>query len=152
MRLTLVGAAVCGAMLSAVSAGVAAAQPEAVERLVDALLPAANAHDTDRFLAGYLHDSTLVFAFNGTMTTGYASVRDLQQKAWAKTDVVYSQRAPVTYAVLAPNVVVVTDPLGSRRTGADGETKTTDFVVTMICQKRPEGWRIVYVHESAAAR
>jgi ketosteroid isomerase-like protein len=142
---TLLGAAVlCGALLT----GVAQGQQAAVQPLLDDLLPAANAHDTDRFLAGYVHDSTLVFAYNGTVTTGYANVRALQLKAWAKTDVVYSQRGPMVFTVVTPDVVVVTDPLGSRRTGPDGETKTADFMVTMVCAKRPEGWRIVYVHES----
>jgi hypothetical protein len=72
----------------------------------------------------------------------------LQLAAWAKTDVIYSQRGPMTVATLVPDVVVVTDPLSSRRTLPTGEVKTGDLTVTMICQKRPDGWRIVYVHES----
>jgi ketosteroid isomerase-like protein len=143
---TMLGVAV---MCSALLAGAARGQQAAVQRMMDDLLPAANAHDTDRFLSGYVHDSTLVFAYNGSVTTGYANVRDLQLKAWAKTDVVYSQRGPMTFMTLTPNVVVVTDPLSGRRTGPDGQPKTSDFIVTMVCQKRPEGWRIVYVHESS---
>lgn len=145
MRLTLGAAAVA----AVVFAGVIHAQQGTVQPLLDDLLPAANAHDTDRFLKGYVHDSTLVFVYDGMVTTGFANVRDMQLKAWAKTDVVYSQRGPMTETVLGPDIVVVTDPLAARRTGANGETKASDFTVTMVCQRRGGAWRIVYVHESS---
>jgi uncharacterized protein (TIGR02246 family) len=137
------------AVAAVVFAGVIQAQQGTVQPLLDDLLPAANAHDTDRFLKGYAHDSTLVFVYNGVVTTGFANVRDIQLKAWANTDVVYSQRGPITKTVLAPDIVVVTDPLSSRRTGPDGQAKTGDFTVTMVCQRRGGAWRIVYVHESS---
>jgi hypothetical protein len=144
MRSTVGAAAVAAVMF----AGVVHAQ-QTVQPLLDDLLPAANAHDTDRFLKGYVHDSTLVFVYNGVVTTGFTNVRDMQLTAWANTDVVYSQRGPMTVTALTPGIVVVTDPLSSRRTGANGEVKTGDFTVTMVCQRRPGGWRIVYVHESS---
>ncbi|HWZ61174.1 MAG TPA: nuclear transport factor 2 family protein [Gemmatimonadaceae bacterium] len=142
---TILGAVVGCVLL----AGTAVAQaPRGLQPVLDDLLPAANAHDTDRFLASYLHDSTVVFAFNGIATTGFGNIRDLQLKAWAKTDVVYSQQGPMRIVTLTPEVAVVTDPLSSRRTLPTGEVKTNDFIVTMVCQQRAEGWRIVYVHES----
>jgi|SRR5271156_3268899 len=140
-----------GAVIACVLfAGVAGAQaPSALQPVLDDLLPAANAHDTDRFLASYLHDSTVVFVYNGVAITGFAGIRDLQLKAWAKTDVVYSQHGPMAFQTLTPDVVVVTDPLSARRTLPTGEIKTGEFAVTMVCQRRPDGWRIVYVHESS---
>ncbi|HXN65401.1 MAG TPA: hypothetical protein VN862_08720 [Candidatus Acidoferrales bacterium] len=37
---------------------------------------AANAHDTDRFLATYLHASTLVFVIDGRVIRGFDSLRE----------------------------------------------------------------------------
>jgi ketosteroid isomerase-like protein len=140
---------VCAVVWCVSLAGIAGAQsPHGLQPVLDDLLPAANAHDTDRFLASYLHDSTIVFVFNGVAATGFATIRTLQLAAWAKTDVVYSQRGPMTVVALSPDVAVVTDLLSARRTLPTGEVKTGDLTVSMVCQKRPEGWRIVYVHES----
>jgi ketosteroid isomerase-like protein len=141
------------ALASGLPLGAACAQtdPQAeIRPLLDDQLLAANAHDTDRFLAAYLHDSTLVLVFNGVVTTGFTAVRDLQLKWWnnGRSDVVYSERGPAMFRVLTPDVVVVTQPLGSRRTGADGAVVTGAFTATTVWQKLPEGWRVVLAHES----
>ncbi len=144
------------ALACLVTASLARAQPplSASEREIQALLDdemvAANAHDADRFLTAYLHDSTFVMIFNGSVTQGFQAVRELQLKAWnnGATDVVYTQRAPVTYRELSPTVVLATMLLTSRRTLPTGEVRTGDLTVTMAWQKRPEGWRIVQLHES----
>jgi uncharacterized protein (TIGR02246 family) len=140
----------------ALVAGVAGAQaPSLAQRqiqpLMDEFLAAANAHDADRFLAPYVHDSTFIFAYNGTVVEGFAQMHAMQLKAWnnGKTDVVYSSRAPITYAVLTPEVVVATWPMGSRRTLPTGEIKVTELVVTMTWQRRRDGWRVVQMHESS---
>jgi len=148
---------VCAAALACVFvAGTSRAQSpqiraaQEVQPLVDSLMVAANAHDTDRFLASYLHDSTLVVVFNGVATHGFQAVRDQQLKAWnnGASDVVYSAHQPSEIAALTADVVLATDFLSSRRTLPTGEVRTTDVTVTMVWQKRPEGWRIVQVHES----
>lgn len=127
------------------------AQERQIQPLLDEMVVAANAHDTDRFLAPYAHDADFVFVFNGDVTTGFANLRALQLKFWnnGQTDVVYTRRGPATFTVLTPTVVLVTDLLSSRRTLPTGEIKTTDVTVTMVWQKRPEGWRIVQMHESS---
>ncbi|MGH8192123.1 MAG: hypothetical protein ACREP2_11815, partial [Rhodanobacteraceae bacterium] len=51
---------------------------------------------------------------------------------------------------LGPDVEIVTWPLASSRTLPDGKTRTSAFVVTYVWQRLPEGWRIVYGHESWA--
>ena len=47
-------------------------------------LLAANAHDTDRFLATYLHSPELIFIANGQIFRGWDNLRD-QQLNWRKT-------------------------------------------------------------------
>lgn len=122
----------------------------ALHAVLDSLLPAANAHDTDRFLASYLHDSSLVMIYNGRATVGYDHVRAEQVKAWANSDVVYRQRAPMHITWLNRDLVVVTDLLRAERTLPTGEVRRTNVAVTMVCERRPGGWRIVHVRESTA--
>ena len=147
-----VGALLIGSAAAAQSVGTSAERE--VQPLRQEMLLAANAHDTDRFLAPYLHDSTLVMVFNGTTVTGYDSVRALQRKWWnnGRSDVVYSIHGPVHFTVMSPAAVVVTETLQSQRTDSTGTARRGEIAVTSVWQKRPEGWRIVAVHESAAGR
>jgi uncharacterized protein (TIGR02246 family) len=132
------------------SAAVASDVQRQIEPLLTEMMSAANAHDTDRFLATYLRGATLVFAFNGTVTTGWDNVRALQLKWWnnGKSDVVYSYVGQPAFTVIGPSVAAVTTRMSSRRILPSGEASTGEFAVTMVWQKRAEGWRIVQVHES----
>jgi uncharacterized protein (TIGR02246 family) len=145
------------ALLATTATGAARAQSapspqREIAPLLDSQVVAANAHDTDRFLKDFLHDSTLVQVFNGQVTRGYAAIRALQLKWWhnGRSDVVYRRAGPPSYLVLDPRAVVVTVPLASQRTGGDGKVVRGTFTVTMVWQKRAEGWRVVYQHESTA--
>lgn len=123
----------------------------AIAPMMDELMAAANAHDTDRYLRPFLHDSTLVFIYNGIVVNGYPTLRDLQWKAWnsPKTDATYTRRAPDSYQVLTPALVMSTTLLGSSRTAPTGETKKTEMVVTMLWQRRSDGWHVIQAHESS---
>ena len=120
--------------------------------LLDSQVVAANAHDTDRFLRTFVHDSTLVQVFNGEVTVGYPAVRALQLRWWqnGRSDVVYRRAAPPSFLVLDSGAVVVTQPLTAERTAADGRVARRTIAVTMVWQKRDEGWRVAYQHESSA--
>lgn len=135
-----------GASAQAAPSPVQQIQPLGAEQLA-----AANAHDTDRFLANYLHDSTLVMVFNGTVTMGFDSVRALQLKAWnhGKSDVVYRRSGRPIFTVLSPDAVVETSRMSSSRTGPDGKTVTGEFAATSVWRKLPQGWRVVATHESS---
>jgi len=131
----------------------AAPSPEAqIAPLLDSQLVAANAHDTDRFLKTFVQDSTLVQVFNGEVTLGYPAIRALQLRWWqnGRSDVVYRRAAPPSFLVLDAGAVVVTEPLTAERTGADGRVVRRTIAVTMVWQRRPEGWRVAYQHESSA--
>jgi ketosteroid isomerase-like protein len=136
--------------------GVARAQSAApspqqqIQPLLNAMEVAARTHDTDRFLAPYLHDSTLVLVFNGVVTRGFDQVRALQLRWWnnGKSDVTYRKRGPTGFEVLTSGIVVATDTMSSSRTDSSGVVHSGDFAVTMVWQKRAAGWRIVYAHES----
>ena len=144
-------------LFTLVAAGGARAQsaPSAeaqIAPLLDSQVVAANAHDTDRFLQTFVHDSTLVQVFNGEVTLGYPAVRALQLRWWqnGRSDVVYRRAAPPTFLVLDAGAVVVTQLLTAERTAADGQVARRTIAVTMVWQKRAEGWRVAYQHESSA--
>ena len=75
------------------------ARAQSTSLTADQLLPllneqmlAANAHDTDRFLATYVHSPDLVFIANGQIIRGWDSLHEQQLKWWkdGKSDVVYA--------------------------------------------------------------
>ena len=121
-----------------------------IEPILQEQMLAANAHDTDRFMAAYLHGASLVFVFNGVVYNGWNDLEAQQLKWWnnGKSDVAYVQRGSAEFTVLSPDVAIVMSPLESRRTLPSGEVSLGQFAVTMVWQKRPEGWRIVQAHES----
>jgi ketosteroid isomerase-like protein len=111
---------------------------------------AANAHDTDRFLATYLHDPSLVFIFNGQIIQGFDTLHKQQLKWWksGKSDVVYTEQAQPDIVALDARTALVTQRLASHRTMPGGSPHDDRFVVTSIWKKLPAGWRVTYCHES----
>ena len=118
--------------------------------LLTEMLLAANAHDTDRYMTAFLRGPGLVFSFNGTIIQGWPELEAQQRKWWnnGKSDVVYSERRPSIITVLSRDAAVLTMELESRRTASNGQLAVGTAVVTMVYQKRPEGWRVVQAHES----
>jgi SnoaL-like domain len=123
---------------------------EKIQPLLDEMQLAANAHDTDRFLALLQRGPGLTFVFNGTVIQGWDTLRENQLKWWlnGKSDVVYTLKGKSEFQVLSPTIVAVTQLETSTRTLPSGETGKNDFAISMIWQKLPEGWRVVYDHES----
>jgi len=113
-------------------------------------LQAANAHDTDRFLASYRHSDALIFIVNGQLIRGYRALRAQQLQWWqnGKSDAAYRLDGPSTFLALAPDTMLVTEPLASRRTGPDGRPREGHFILSMIWQQGREGWQVTYAHES----
>jgi len=125
---------------------------QAISPIMSKMLAAANSHDTDAFMAPMEHTQSLAFAFNGEVIQGWDALRAQQLKWWSKsrsaTKFTYAQNGTPGFLALDRDVEVVTWPLVSRWTSADGKTGSSDFVVTYIWQRTPEGWRIAYGHES----
>ena len=137
-----------------VTAATAQSVQKQLEPLFAEMLVAANAHDTDRFMALYRRrDPSFVFVFNGTIMNGWDAAHAQQLKWWnnGKSDVVYKYSSPPEITVLGPDAAVVTQPISATRTLPDGKTSTGEIVATTVWKKFPEGWRGVQVHESVAA-
>jgi len=120
--------------------------------LLNEQLLAANAHDTDRFLATYLHSPKLIFVANGQTFRGWDALRDQQLRWWknGKSDVVYTQQLQPEVTVLDSQTALVTQQMTSHRTLPDGKPIDGTAVITTIWQLLPVGWRVTYGHESLA--
>ena len=125
---------------------------EALAPKLQEMLAAANAHDTDRHLAAYLHSPDLVFVVNDQTIHGWDALRAQQLKWWqnGKSDAVYTVLGEPEYTMLAPGLVAQTYFLDSHRAGDDAHG--AHLGVTDVWQQGAEGWRIVYAHESVAPR
>ena len=149
---------VCAAMLTlspAVKAQQSSNDLAVAEReirpLLQEMLAAANAHDTDRHLAMYLRSPDLVFIANDE---AFDSLRVRQRQWWqdGKSDVVYELVGTPEYRMAAPGVAIQMYFLKSTRVVGAGPARTLSFGVTAVWRKRPEGWRIIYAHESIVTR
>lgn len=118
----------------------------------DDMQRAANAHDTDGFMAPFAHGPDLVFAVNGEVIHGWDALHAQQLKWWnhGRSNARYTQTGKLELVALGPEAEVSTASFTSRRTGPDGKISTGRFVVTYIWKKLPQGWRIIYGHESWA--
>ncbi|HLI18015.1 MAG TPA: hypothetical protein VKV22_07070 [Rhodanobacteraceae bacterium] len=128
------------------------AAEQAIRPQMAKMFRAANAHDTDAFMATMVHRPDLIFAINGEIIRGWDALHAQQLKWWnhGKSDAKYSENGAPGFMALGPDAEVVTWPLVAHGTGADGKPLTSAFVVTYIWQRLPQGWRIVYGHESWA--
>lgn len=97
-------------------------------------------------MAGYLHDTSLSFASGGQV-----------QRGWERTMARYRRRYPDRAAMgvldfqiqevrpLSPDAALVVGGFTLTETPRSGTG-----VFTLLVQRRPEGWRIVHDHTSAA--
>jgi ketosteroid isomerase-like protein len=111
---------------------------------------AANAHDVERHVGYYAHIPGVTLIVDGEPFVGWDTIRDKQKEWWnnGKTDVVYQLQGAPEVLELAHNVMVTTLLMKAHRTLPSGEVREGRFVVSSIWQKRPEGWKVVYSHES----
>lgn len=140
-------------------AGSACAQPpssaaeEAIRPLMAKMGNAAAARDADAFMASMLHSPSLVFAINGRVIHGWKALHAAQLKWWSRGEgnTKYSPGgAAPEFMALDPDVEIVTLQIIGRYTLPNGKAVTSPFAVTFVWQRLPQGWRIVYGHESWA--
>lgn len=153
LRCTGVVLLACASVFPVANAATAGPSAEqAIRPIMAKMEQAADAHDTDAFMAPFLRSPSLVFVINGKIIRGWDALHAQQLKWWhnGKSDARYTPDGAIAFMALGSDVELVTEPLASRRTSSDGKVSTGKFVVTYIWKKRPRGWRIVYGHESWA--
>lgn len=130
----------------------AAAQAE-ISPLFDAMLAAAQARDAERHMAAYAKSPALVFIYNDAKLTGFEAVLAMTRQAFAPgSDLAFQLVGEPAYQLLAPDWVMQTFFLTSTFTSAKGRAMKGRLSVSNLWQKREEGWRIVYTHESNVVR
>lgn len=147
MRYQVIALLLCIAASEVVWAGDAITE---VAPLLVEMGAAANAHDVERHVGFYAHDGSVVFIFNGEPTIGWQAIHDKQREVWRNgtSDVIYTMQGKPTFLVPAPGLVVTTIFLKSRRTMPNGQVTDGEFAISSLWQKRAEGWRVIYSHES----
>lgn len=123
---------------------------EQLQPLLEEMLLAANAHDTDRFMAVYANSPALVVTFDDMTMHGWKTVRDQQLEWWngGTSDAVYRLRAAPTVTPISEDVIATLQSMDVTSTAPDGTKATMQVVATSVWRKLPEGWRIVLAHES----
>lgn len=133
-------------------AALAAAQAD-ISPLFTSMLATAAARDAEGHMAAYAKDPALVFIYNDTKLSGYDAVLGMTRQAFAPgSDLAFQLQGEPQYQLLAPGWVMQTFFLTSTFTSAKGQAMKGRLSVSNLWQKREEGWRIVYTHESNVVR
>ena len=111
----------------------------------------ANAHDTDRHLAVYYRDPALTFIINGEIIRGWDALRERQRQWWddGKAMGVYAYLGEPTCEMLGKDRGLTTQLIAARASLPDGQVRERRLAFTALWCRRPEGWRIIYAHESS---
>ena len=112
----------------------------------------ANAHDTDRHLAAYWRDPALVFVFNGEITRGWDALHAKQSQWWSGgvSTTTYAYVGEPVINMLRDDLGLTTVLIASRSSGQDALAPQRQLAFTALWKKQPEGWRIVWAHESTS--
>jgi ketosteroid isomerase-like protein len=124
-------------------------KPEAgdVLRVLEAQKRAWNAGSVDGYMEGYFNSDELTFVSGGTVTKGYNFVRDRYHRAYSSPE----QMGVLSFSDLK---VIFLSNASAVVTGEWRLKRQTDEPwgrFTLLVEKKPEGWKIVYDHTSKAA-
>jgi len=122
-----------------------------VAQLIAELLASANSHDTDRHCAVYARDAALIFIVNGEVIRGWDAYRERQRQWWddGRATGSYEYRGEPAYEALGDDLGLTTAVIVARAELPDGQIRQRELVASALWKRRPEGWRIVYAHESS---
>src|SRR5882672_10574666 len=114
---------------------------EQLQPLLAEMLLAANAHDTDRFMAVYAHNPMLVVTFDDTTIHGWQAVRDQQLQWWenGRSTGIYSENFAPEVTVINDAVVSTLQSMTVTDTAPNGAKRTAKLVATSVWKKLPEG-------------
>jgi ketosteroid isomerase-like protein len=151
-------------LFAATSAATAAPAPVAdqvrAEIMPDfeAMEAAANVHDADAHLAYFANDPSTVFLAGDHRIVGWQAILDQQRKWWpggrikAGSETPYTLTAAPDFIVLDPKAALLSFILDAPKTNPDEKRIERTIGVTQLWRKRPEGWRVVYAHESVTVK
>jgi len=123
----------------------------AVTPLLAELEASANAHDTDRHMAAYARDPSLIFVFNGSIVRGWNQLRELQRQWWndGKVRGSYTYLDSPIFEALGGDAGLTTCLITAKREAADGSVAETILAYSALWRRLEVGWRITFAHESS---
>ncbi len=98
----------------------------------------------------YARDPGLIFIINGEIIRGWETYRDKQRGWWDDGRAVgtYKYVGEPSYETLGEHSGLTTLLMDGRKHLPDGQVGERRIAFTALWNKRPEGWRITYAHES----
>lgn len=148
--LAVVATACIGLFAGSAGAQSTSSAEQAIRPLMAQMSKAAKAHDADAFMAFMLHSPDLVAVVNGRVIRGWEALHAQQLKWWSrgKGNTRYEPGGAPEFTAMGPDVEIVTLQVVGHVTLPNGKVDTSGFVVSEVWQHLPQGWRIVYSHES----
>jgi uncharacterized protein (TIGR02246 family) len=143
-------------MAFAVSTACATGEPDTqltratIQQLGREMNEAANALDAAAFVRHFAADTGLVVAFDGQVTFGAANLLDAQRQYWGQLSAALYEVRDSRVVVVSPDVAIVTNTGRAIETTRQGDERRGGFVSTVVWQRRPEGWRVINMHESTS--
>lgn len=124
----------------------AQADGEAIRSVLTRQVDAWNRGDVEEFMKGYWNSEKTSFVSGGTMTQGYQEVLGRYKKKYGTREKMGSLRfEDLTIRTMSNTAAVAS--------GVWRLTRVSDAPwgrFTLVLEKKPEGWRIVYDHTSTA--
>jgi len=152
-RLVLTLALAGGALAGAGFASAAGRRPDrpadaerAIRGVLDAQTAAWNRGDVDAFMEGYDKSPATRFASGGTITRGWATVRDRYKARYPTRE----QMGTLTFTDLEISAAAGSTAVVFGRWRLEFENgKGAGGLFTLVFERRPVGWRIVADHTSS---
>lgn len=124
----------------------------------EAMQAAANVHDAEAHVGFIAKDPGLILVVNGRRIIGWDAVLDQQRKWWPEGKIAAgSGREPPYRLIAGPDFIVLDSDtallsflLDAPKTDPAGKRIDRTLAISQLWQRRPEGWRATYIHESAA--
>lgn len=124
----------------------------------EAMQAAANVHDADAHVAFLANDPDLIFVVDGRRIIGWDAVLQQQREWWpdgripatSSKEIPYRLVAEPDFIVLDSNSALLSFVLDISKTNAAGVRIDRTMAISQLWRKRPEGWRVTYVHESVS--
>ena len=121
---------------------------KAITGVLNEQVTAWNAHDLEKFMAGYWHSPELTFFSGGEKSAGWQAALDRYRKRYQGEG---HEMGKLDFSDL------VVEPLGSDAAFARGawhltmpDGKTPHGLFTLVFRKFSEGWKIIHDHTSAS--
>ena len=133
-------------LMSSVAVALSQEGEIAVRKLLTDQVIAWNAGDVEGFMKGYWNSDSTMFVSGGKVTRGYREVLARYRKS-------YDTREKMGMLDFSELVIRKVSSDVAIATGAWQLTRTNDKLggrFTLIIEKKPAGWRIVYDHTSSA--